>query len=120
MKLIGLMPVRNEAWCLGLTLRVALMWCDEVVVFLHACTDRSFEIVREIREEAGVDRVALSVYSNPIWNEMLHRQWMLLQARDHGATHIAIIDADEILTGDLLTKCDEGPNTRIRYLVAGL
>lgn len=38
-KLICTIPVRNEAWCLGLTLRAVLMWCDEVIVLLHCCTD---------------------------------------------------------------------------------
>ena len=45
MKLVGLMPVRNEAWCLGFTLRVALRWCDEVVVCDHGCTDESRAIM---------------------------------------------------------------------------
>ena len=47
---------------------------------------------------------------------MQHRQMMLNWARvhgsDHGATHIALIDADEILTGNLLGN--------IREHVAGL
>ena len=53
MKLIGLMPVRNETWCLGLTLRAALMWCDEMVVWLHACTDDSKRITQDIAKETG-------------------------------------------------------------------
>jgi hypothetical protein len=36
------------------------------------------------------------------WTEMRHRQMMLNEARLQGATHIAIIDADEILTGNLI------------------
>jgi hypothetical protein len=40
MKLIGLMPVRGEDWILGLSARAALMWCDELVILLHSCTDR--------------------------------------------------------------------------------
>ena len=34
MKLVGIMPVRNEDWCLDLTARAALMWCDELVISL--------------------------------------------------------------------------------------
>jgi hypothetical protein len=101
MKLIGLMPVRNEDWCLGLSLRAALMWCDMVIVFEHACTDGSAAIVDEVQKEFP-ERVAIRHDSNPQWAEMSHR-WCLLQAaRFHQATHIALIDADEILTGNLL------------------
>jgi hypothetical protein len=108
MKLVGIMPVRNEAWCLGFTLRVALRWCDSVAVLLHACTDDSARIVRELRDEfndanRGVKRIVWHVADDPKWDEMAHRQQMLEAVRQLCApTHIAIIDADEFLTGNLL------------------
>jgi hypothetical protein len=40
--------------------------------------------------------------ADPEWNEMAHRQSLLEGARQRGATHVAIVDADEILTGNLL------------------
>lgn len=108
MKLVGLMPVRNEAWTLGFTLRVALKWCDEVAVMLHNCTDDSARIVREVCNEVndfdhGVRRCVWMVKDDPEWNEMQHRQELLEGARAcDGATHIAIIDADEFLTPNIL------------------
>lgn len=100
MKLVGLMPVRNEDWVLGLSARVALQWCDELVIFMHACTDGSTRITRElIGEKPG--RVHPAACGGD-WNEMEHRHSMLLEARRHGGTHIAMIDADEILTANLL------------------
>lgn len=109
MKLIGLMPVRNEAWVLGLSARVALKWCDELVILLHACTDTSHEIAWEIygRHEG---RVHICDWNTPPWDEMLHRQFLLEQARMNRATHIAIIDADEILTGNLWHSGSEDVN----------
>ena len=104
MKLIGLMPVRNEAYCLGLTLRAALMWCDEMVVYCHACTDDSYKIARDVMVECvkvGPSRVWITESQDSNWNEMEHRQHMLCHARAMGATHIAIVDADEIPTGNL-------------------
>lgn len=101
MKLIGLMPVRNEAHELGLTLRAALQWCDEVVCLDHASTDKSAEMISKLHVESG-KRVSWRHESNPSWDEMPHRQRMLEMARMRGATHIAIIDADEILTGNML------------------
>ena len=103
MKLIGLMPARNEDWILGLSARAALMWCDSLMIFEHACTDRTQQIVGELQKEFP-GRVALRHDSNPIWAEMSHR-WCLLQAaRFFNATHIAIVDADEVLTGNLLPE----------------
>src|ERR1700687_5627668 len=103
MRLIGMMCCRNEDWCLGLTLRVALMWCDEVIVCLHACTDDSLKIAREIYDEFP-GRLGFFHDQDPTWNEMRHRQTLLKVARRRGATHLAITDADEILTGNLLSE----------------
>lgn len=96
MKLTALMPVRNEAWCLGLSARVALQWCDEIVILLHACTDTSGMIAEQLqREHRG--RVHILVETEDKWDEMRHRQELLCGARSFGATHVAMVDADEIL-----------------------
>ena len=101
MKIVATMPVRNEDWVLGLSLRAVLRWADEAVVGLHACTDRSEDIVREIERE-NPTRVHILKHPDPVWSEMAHRQALLNAARDRGATHIAIVDADEVLTSDLV------------------
>jgi len=122
MKLIGLMPVRNEDWILGLTARAALMWCDALVFFMHACNDGSSSIVQDLRREYGDSRIhyldAIHYHSgavdatDPTWHEMAHRQALLDAARSQDATHIVTIDADELLTGNLLTE--------IRPMIEGL
>ncbi len=101
MKLVGVMPARNEEWIIGASLRAALMWCDEVVVLNHASTDRTQEIVEKVSAESNA-RVWYSQDHTPRWSEMEHRQLLLDVARSRKATHIAIVDADEILTGNLL------------------
>lgn len=107
MKLIGLMPVRNEAWCLGLSARVALEWCDRLIIYLHACTDDSQRIARDIFAESG-QRVTICHQLDPKWDEMRHRQEMLEIARASlAATHIAMIDADEIATANIVGKIRE-------------
>ena len=103
MKLIGLMAVRNEAWVLALSARVALTWCDELVIRGHACTDGTFEIVKGLIAEYA-ERVRWLYDDSEAWAEMDHRQNMLNTARLRGATHIAMIDADEILTGNLIRE----------------
>ena len=104
MVLIGLMPVRNEDWVLGLSLRAALMWCDRVIVGLHCGHDES-ERIACVLEEQGL--VTVLRQNDSKWAEMAHRQRLLDEARSQGATHIAMIDADEVLTGNLLPTIRE-------------
>lgn len=100
MKIIALMPLRNEAWICGLTIRAALMWCDGIVCGHHACTDDTEAIIGQIWCEQS-DRVfPVDLGDEPQWDEMDHRQRLLDECRAQGATHIALIDADEILTGN--------------------
>jgi hypothetical protein len=121
MKLIGMMMARNEDWIIGLSLRAALAWCDEMIVMLHRCSDETVRIVTGVqwggngeaaagdrpsacsgRPEQVGDRVTCMVREEDPWPEMALRQEMLDYARALGATHLAIIDADEVLTGNLL------------------
>lgn len=101
MKLIGCMLARNEEHEIGLSARVALEWCDELVVMVHASTDRTFEVIMNLGVEFE-GRVLVGIEPNGKWDEMAHRQRMLVAARERGATHVAIVDADEILTGNIL------------------
>jgi len=100
MKLTAIMPARNEAWVLGLSLRAVALWVDEVVVLNHASTDRTADICREVADETG--KVHVIDEADGVWREMAHRQRLLTEARSRGATHIALVDADEVLTGNLV------------------
>jgi hypothetical protein len=104
MRLIGIMLARNEDWVIGLSARAALMWCDELVVMLHCCRDATFATLTNVLTENDAGRVYVAFDRNPEWEEMRLREEMLSQARKHGATHIAIIDADEVLTGNALAE----------------
>lgn len=101
MKLIAIMPARNEDWVLGLTARAVLMWCDKLIVYNHASTDGTERIIADLHGEFP-GRVGDIADLDVCWREMAHRQALLSAARDEGATHIAYIDADEILSGGLL------------------
>lgn len=103
MKIICLMPVRNEDWILGLSVRAALMWCDEVIINLHACTDGSLSIIDDL-DMQDLTRVWILRSRDAEWTEMKHRQELLNLARSHGGTHMVLVDADEVLTGNLLGK----------------
>jgi len=98
MKVVALMPVRNEAWVLGFSARVALMWCDEIVFASHWPEDRSHDIMNELFHEYP-GRITIREDREQQWKEMEQRQMLLNCARERGATHIAIVDADEVLCG---------------------
>lgn len=102
MKIVSLTVARNEQWVVGLSLRVALRWVDEAVVLLHNCSDRTEGIVREIAKDTN--RVHVLTQTDPVWTEMAHRQRTLDAGREIGGTHFAIVDADEIPTGNVLGR----------------
>lgn len=100
--IVALLLVRSEDWILGLSLRALLLWADKVIVLLHACTDLSSDIVAQVIRENDKGRVILLREFDQHWHEMRDRQQLLEWARGAGATHLALVDADEILTGNLL------------------
>jgi hypothetical protein len=101
MNLIGMMLARDEAWCIGLTARVALQWCDSLVVLDHRSTDATPELLGQIASEHP-GRVHVIHERDKPFNEAMMRQEMLERARGLGMTHGAIIDADEVLTANLV------------------
>lgn len=100
MKLTATMIARNEAWCIAASAIAALAWCDDLVIVDHQSTDATADIVSTIaRDNPG--RVHMLTVAGE-WNEADYRQAALIEARKHGATHIAVIDGDEVLTANLL------------------
>jgi hypothetical protein len=94
-------PVRNEDWILSLSARALLMFVDHAVFLDHASTDNTPLILSALAKEYP-GRVTVLREASPVWEEMRHRQRMLDAARALKASHIVTIDADEVLTGDLL------------------
>lgn len=101
MRLVELMVARNEGWILGFSLRAALAWADGAVVLNHASTDGTAEVLDEIQHQVG-ERLTILSEPDPEWRQFEYRQRILEAARDRGATHLAILDADEVLTANLL------------------
>lgn len=119
MKLIALLLVRNEQHELGFTLRVLLRFCDAVVIMEHRCVDRTHEIVCECAAEVEPGRVIVAADDHEGWDEMRLRESMLSIARQHGATHLFLSDADEFISANLLPAvgAHQSPYTGIRYLI---
>lgn len=100
-----IMPTRNEEWCLGLTARAVLMWSDQLVLLDHASDNPLFvpDLVQGIEREVGPGRISWMRNDDPEWYEMAHRQSLLEMARKRKADMVGLVDADEVLTGNLLT-----------------
>ncbi len=97
MKIVGCMVARNEAWCLPASIHAAMQWLDELCVLVHASTDASGRITERACEQYP-GRVFVDRVTDGAWNEADYRGQLHAQARELGATHVAIIDADEVLT----------------------
>ena len=95
----GLMPVRNEAWCLRASIEWSLKWCSHLVVLDHNSTDATDDIL----DSAWDDRVHVVYENDPAWNEANIRQRLLDVGRRMGNDYYALIDADEFLTRDTMT-----------------
>lgn len=103
-RLVGLMLVRNEAWILGASARAALRFCDALAVMDHGSEDQTLSLIWDLQAVYGADRVIYGTTGGPDcgWLEMDLRQQLLEQGRRIGGTHWALIDADEILTANLV------------------
>jgi len=103
MKLIGLCLVRNESWILGMTARAAMRWCDSLLIFMDRCTDNTDRIVKDLVREFTPNRIAFQhTEQAEHWKEQDIRQQMLVDGRNMGGTHFAMIDADEAITHNQL------------------
>lgn len=100
MRIVGLVRARNERWILSHSARVALSWCDELVLLNHVSVDGTMELALQLAAETG--RVHVLHDPDPRWHEMAQLNRMLATARYAGATHVAIVDADEVLTANLV------------------
>ncbi|HET9304845.1 MAG TPA: glycosyltransferase family 2 protein [Candidatus Sulfotelmatobacter sp.] len=101
MNLIACCPLRNEDWICAFTLRVALQWVDQIIALNHASTDSTPMILQGL-QQAYPGRIVVIHEPERTWHEMPHRQKMLDAARAFNATHVAIIDADEFVSANLL------------------
>ena len=101
MKIITLLPFKNEEKNLPSFLSNVLPACDEIVAIDDGSTDRGPEILKEF---------GVHVYKNDIevksgWAELGIREKLLQLGREHGGTHFVVLDADETFTDHFPRKC---------------
>ena len=105
MKVIALLPFRNEEWCLPSYLHNTTKIVDEII----AIDDGSIDTSVKILEDAGA-----KVYSseklikfNSGWSEGSIRAELLKLGREAGGTHFVCLDADETFTNPLVENFQE-------------
>jgi glycosyltransferase involved in cell wall biosynthesis len=92
-KIVALIPAKNEEEIIGVCLQSLQKVVDHVVVYDDNSTDKTSEIARQ----AGAVVINESYSSESGWPEFKIRERLLEEARKLKATHIISIDADEAL-----------------------
>lgn len=94
-KIIVLMPVKNEAWILPLSLQAASVWADMIILSDQGSTDGSKEIARRFPKVHLIENDSLGEF-----NEYKMREPLISTARKlTGIGNVLIsLDADELLT----------------------
>lgn len=111
-KIVATLLARLDQWSIEFAIRAALEWCDEVVIGMHEpggkSLDPTWKIIAKIVECPVLGpRLNVIALTDETWDEMNMRQRLLARARELNATHIAIVDADEAVTADLIPTIRE-------------
>ena len=100
MKIVALLPFKNEEWCLPSYLHNTIKVVDEIIAIDDGSTDNSVKIL----EDAGA-----KVYSseklrnfNSGWSEGSIRAELLKLGREAGGTHFVCLDADESFSNNFV------------------
>jgi glycosyltransferase involved in cell wall biosynthesis len=118
MKIIALLPVKNEEWCLKNCLD-SLSFVDEIIAIDDNSTDSTMEILKEYKCTVIPFNTATQIG----WKEFQIRTQLLEAAREHNATHIIALDADEACSldfqknaRDILSKLKTGQSLEIEWV----
>jgi len=119
MRVVALLPFKDEEWILPAYLSSVAPVVDEIVAIDDGSTDGS----RRLVENAGGYVIANTDVVQAGWAEHSVRQTLLRVGRERGGTHFLGLDADEALTAparthlrDALTELAPGRKLAMRWL----
>ena len=100
MKIITLVPVKNESWVLDFSLKNFSLFSDEIIILNDNSTDNSCEIAAKYPKV----KVLNNDMNNKEVNMSQRRQKLLSAGRESGGTHFIFLDADETFTMAFIEK----------------
>lgn len=111
-KIVGLVPVRNEALILKPCLIALAQLTDAIVLLDDASEDNTVTVARELAQQCNIERI----HEKKIWyrDEPGDRNILLALGREIGGTHFVVIDADEIFTASCIK------NNHLRTMILAL
>lgn len=100
-KVVGLVPVRNEERFITNCLQTLALYTDAIVVLDDASTDNTLAIVESLKIDCKIERIIRN--SQPwIKNESRDRSALLKAGREINGTHFVVVDADEMFSAQCL------------------
>lgn len=100
MKIIALLPVKNEAWVLPSYLSSISKIADKIIALDDSSTDDS----KRILDEAGATVLLYDSSKEEIVNMGKRRQTLLEAGRKAGGTHFIWLDADETFSSSFVEQ----------------
>ena len=100
MKIISLMPVKNESWILEFSLKQLNEISDVVLMLDDKSSDQSIEIAKKYNRCKVIKFEPKENYTNM----SVKRNILLSEARKLGGTHFIMLDADECFTYNFKNK----------------
>jgi len=100
MKIIALLPVKNEAWILNSYLSSVSTIADEIIVLDDSSTDNS----KSLLEATGVTVISYDPKDEKVVDMSARRQQLLEAGREAGGTHFIWLDADETFSSNFILE----------------
>jgi glycosyltransferase involved in cell wall biosynthesis len=96
MKIIALLPFKNEEWVLQEYIHSVKKITDTIIAYDDMSTDRG----RDLLEKAGAILITENYKEKSGWAEHSIRERLLREGRSLGGTHFICLDADEIFSNN--------------------